>query len=106
MTYSLLTLTVPVHGNDGARYDASEFVRIESALLSRFGGFSRVDVVGSWQNDDGIRFDDSSRRYDILTDDEFGADWIVGYAGSLARILLQECILVTSAPVSRVVFAS
>ena len=106
MAHRLLTLTVPLADNDGDAYDSSHFTRIESALLERFGGFTRVAVSGAWIADDGRRYDDCSVRYETLTDDGLAADWLTGYASVNARVLRQECVLVTATAVDRVEFVS
>lgn len=97
MSQTLWTITVPTKDNDGQSISNCAWQSLEGRLLNAAGGFSKILIRGSWISDDGIRFDDSSYRYEMLTDNGHGilTSQIDDIANFVKAMWQQETVLIT-----------
>lgn len=86
-----LSIKVPKTFNDGAPIPQEIHRKIEAFLLTWYGGFTRLDVVGGWVNSAGKLFADQLYQYDIASGRWHGDNDCDDLLRKIAAIVKLDC---------------
>ena len=86
-----VSIKVPQLHNDGTEIPSEVVKKLETLMLSWFGGFTRRSVQGAWVNDMGKRFDDYLWEYDLACGQYNGDKHVDDWLRALAHIVKVDC---------------
>ena len=86
-----VSIKVPQLHNDGTEVAPEVVKKLETLMLSWFGGFTRRSVQGAWVNDMGKRFDDYLWEYDLACSQYNGDKHVDDWLRALAHIVKVDC---------------
>jgi hypothetical protein len=88
------TLHEPHNYNDGTAVPQYWIDHLENDLRLIFGGFTRTEAIGSWQ-DDGVTYHDPQSVYSIDVLSDQSGQYLRDIAARVRNDLKQECVYVT-----------
>lgn len=90
------SIHVPLFLNDGTPTPEGTLDLIERELLDHFTGFTAVDGIGAWRNDEGRMYREPVRVYHVDSpEDHWAHQRVMEVADLVAAALQQEAVYVT-----------
>lgn len=92
----LIQIFLPLYGNSGEKFLASDYRKVRDELVEQFGGltaYTRSPAHGLWQPEDGAQVRDDLVIYEVMAD-TLDRPWWKTYKFNLEQRFRQEEIIV------------
>lgn len=99
----LIQLLLPLYGNDGRPFGATQYGAVRTELTDRFGGltaYTRAPAQGVWSDEAGAPKRDDIVVYEVMTE-HLDREWWRSYRRTLEQRFGQEELVVRSQEIER-----